>query len=131
MAIADKSTMYTGFSRVLKPGGMLVTQEPVAGKNTPPHYPLMWANDPTTDLVVDPATLRSMMSAAGLVESEWRLIVPPPSAPTPAPTLPPAHHVFMIIMGAERLRSIIAAADRNQEEERTALVHAVCHKPVT
>lgn len=130
MAIADKSTMYTGFHRVLKPGGMLVTQEPVAGKNTPPYYPLMWANDPTTDLVVDPATLRSMIRAAGLVETEWRLIVPPPAAPTPTPTLPPAHHVFMIIMGAERLRAIIDAAGRNQEEERTALVHAVCHKPV-
>ena len=46
MNIADKARLYAGFRRVLRSGGRLVTQEPVAGPVRPPVYPVMWADDP-------------------------------------------------------------------------------------
>ena len=45
MNIADKERLYAGFHRVLKTGGVLAFQEPMAGSVQPPIYPLMWARD--------------------------------------------------------------------------------------
>ena len=43
MNIEDKVALYSGFHRVLRPGGLLVMQEPMAGPVDPPLYPMMWA----------------------------------------------------------------------------------------
>ncbi len=48
MNIADKERLYAGFRRVVRPGGRLVTQEPMSGPVQPPIYPLMWSPDPST-----------------------------------------------------------------------------------
>ena len=50
MNIADKERLYAGFARVLRPGGLLAFQEPMAGPVQPPIFPVMWAPDATTSI---------------------------------------------------------------------------------
>ncbi len=45
MNIRDKERLYAGFARVLRRGGLLVTQEPMAGPVQPVVFPVMWAGD--------------------------------------------------------------------------------------
>src|SRR4051794_4177737 len=47
MQIEDKARLYSEFHRVLKPGGRLAIQEPMAGPVQPMIYPVMWAPDPS------------------------------------------------------------------------------------
>ncbi len=63
MNIADKEALYAGFHRMLRPGGTLTFQEPTAGSNTPPHYPLMWADDPSISFLRAPAEMRALVAA--------------------------------------------------------------------
>ena len=50
MNIADKERLYAGFHRVLRPGGLLALQEPMAGPVQPVIYPVMWARDAVHEL---------------------------------------------------------------------------------
>ena len=45
MNLADKEHLYGGFHRVLRPGGLLAIQEPMAGPAGPIIFPVMWARD--------------------------------------------------------------------------------------
>jgi MPBQ/MSBQ methyltransferase len=122
MNIADKAGLYTGFRRVLRPGGRLVTQEPMAGPVQPPIYPLMWADDPDTDHIRPPDEIRATIHGAGFTELEWsevRVGAPAPDAPRPA------HTVQSLVMGEWRVGEIMRASRRNEDEDRVVLVHAV------
>jgi SAM-dependent methyltransferase len=129
MNIANKEALYRGFHRVLLPGGLLAFQEPMAGDVTPPHYPLMWADDPSTSFLLPPDDLRATVAAAGFEELEWHFVTESTSSGT-TPT-PPAHAVQLLVMGPERLAAIQAAGRRNVEERRVSMVHAVFRRPQT
>lgn len=123
MNIADKETLYRGFHRVLRPGGLLAFQEPLAGDVTPPHFPLMWADDPSTSFLLPSDELRTTVAAAGFEEVAWQFVTESTSSGTAPP--PPPHAVQLLVMGPERLAAIQAAGRRNVEEGRVAMVHAV------
>src|SRR5438445_12104228 len=61
MNIGDKERLYAGFARVLRPGGLLAFQEPMAGPVQPPIFPVMWAPD----------AMRAVMEATGFRVSAW------------------------------------------------------------
>ncbi len=72
MSIADKARLYAGLHHVLRAGGRLALQEPVAGPVQPPIYPLMWARDPSdASLLVTPAELRAHIERAGFTVRTW------------------------------------------------------------
>lgn len=122
MNIADKAGLYAGFHRVVRPGGRLVTQEPMAGPVQPPDYPQMWADDPSTDHIRPPDEMRAVIEAAGFTVLEWSDVWidrPPPDAPRPA------HTVQSLVMGDDRVAEIMRASRRNQNEGRVVMVHAV------
>src|SRR5438874_27843 len=59
MNIADKERLYGGFARALRPGGLLVIQEPMAGPVQPVVFPVMWARDASASFLRAPAKATS------------------------------------------------------------------------
>jgi len=122
MNIEDKERLYAGFHRVVAPGGLLVTQEPMSGPVQPPIYPLMWAPDATTDFLRPPDEMRLVIVAAGFQAISWDEVAigpPPPGRP------PPAHTIQALVMGDDRVAEIQRASRRNEDEGRIVMVHAV------
>jgi ubiquinone/menaquinone biosynthesis C-methylase UbiE len=125
MNIADKSALYRGFWRVLKPGGCLAQLEPVAGAVQPPHFPLMWASEPSGSHLLTAEALRRVILESGFVERYWNSAVQCPEAAAPAPAT--AITIQQLIMG-ERLPAIQEARKRNAAEDRLRSILAVCER---
>lgn len=122
MNIADKERLYAGFHRVIRPGGMLVTQEPMTGPERPPIYPLMWAPDPATDFLRGPDEMRALIEAVGFQVRAWGEVAIGPAKPG---VTPPRHTVQALVMGDERVNEIMRASRRNEDEHRIVMIHAV------
>lgn len=123
MNIEDKEALYRGIHRVLVPGGALAFQEPVAGPNAPPHYPLMWADDASISFLLPPGDLRALVTDIGfdeVVAEDSTAATTSSSAPPPPP-----HAVQRLVMGDERLAAVAAAGRRNIAEGRIGSIHAV------
>jgi len=125
MNIEDKETLVAGFRRVLRPGGKLVFQEPMAGPVQPPLFPLMWARDATTNFLRTPVQMRSMLEDAGFRVVAWE----DATAETSGGKAPSrGTSIQALVMGAE-LAAIAAAGRRNRDENRIVMVQAVCELP--
>jgi len=121
MNIEAKATLYSGFHRVLRPGGLLVLQEPMAGPVDPPIYPMMWARDPGSSFLRRPAEMLALIEDAGFTARAWDdVTVETAGSGGPVPT----HSIQRIVMG-EALEDIIRAGNRNREEHRIVMVQAV------
>lgn len=124
MNIADKAALYAGFHRVLRPGGLLATQEPMAGPVEPTIFPLMWARDAGSSFLRRPPEMLALIEAAGFTASAWDDVTTE-TAGSSAPV--PAHSIQRIVMG-ETLDEIIRAGHRNREEGRLVMVQAVFNR---
>jgi predicted methyltransferase len=126
MNIAAKERLYAGFHRVLRPGGLLALQEPMAGPVQPPIFPLMWARDAVTSFLRTPEEMRALIEAAGFHMRAWNDVTARPARPNaPARPLP---IIARLVMGDE-LAAITRAEQRNRDEGRTVMVHAVFNRP--
>ncbi len=123
MNIADKERLYAGFHRVLRPGGLLALQEPMAGPVQPPVFPLMWASDASTSFLRTPAEMRALIARASFVERTWDDVTAETAGPPTADGIP-AHSAQRLIMGAA-LDAILQANHRNRTEGRLISVQAV------
>jgi SAM-dependent methyltransferase len=121
MNIADKRRLYAGFHRVLRPGGRLAVQEPMAGPVDPPIFPLMWARDAGASFLRPPAEMLGLNEDVGFTALAWDDVTAE-TAGTSAPA--PAHSIQRIVMGVG-LEEIVAAGHRNREEGRIVMVQAV------
>jgi len=127
MGIADKARLYAGFHRVLRAGGRVATQEPMAGPVQPPIYPLMWARDPSGgSFLATPAELRAHIERAGFTVRVWEDVSAEFAGPPTAEAIPP-HTAQRIIMG-EALDDIIRANHRNRVEGRILSVQAILQR---
>lgn len=124
MNVADKPRLYAGFQRVLRRGGWLAIQEPMAGPVEPPIFPLMWARDAGSSFLRRPAEMLALIEAAGFTVSAWDDVTAE-TAGTSAPA--PAHSIQRIVMG-EALDEISRAGHRNREEGRIVMVQAVFNR---
>src|SRR5262245_5918960 len=127
MNIADKERLYAGFHRVLRPGGMLAFQEPMAGPTGPPILSLMWARDASQRFLRSPGEMRALIEAAGFRVRVWDDVTAEASVATPAAVLPP-YSIAKLVMG-DQLDAIMQAGQRNREERRTLTLQAVCDRP--
>jgi SAM-dependent methyltransferase len=126
MNIADKDRLYAGFARALRPGGRLVTQEPMAGPVQPVVYPVMWARDASGSFLRGPDEMRAAMETAGFRVLEWEDVTDGITGPASADAIP-AHAAARIIMG-DALDAIMRAGQRNRVERRIAMIQAVLER---
>jgi SAM-dependent methyltransferase len=120
MNIEDKARLYTGFHRVLRPGGRLAIQEPMAGPVEPPIYPMMWARDPASSFLRRPAEMLALIEGAGFTAEAWDDVTAE-TAGSGGPV--PEHSIQRIVMGAA-LEEIVRAGVRNREEHRIVMIQA-------
>src|SRR6266498_3134866 len=71
MNIPDKERLYAGFARMLRPGGLLALQEPMAGPVQPVVFPVMWARDAAASFLRAPGEMRAVIEAAGFQVRAW------------------------------------------------------------
>ena len=125
MNIAAKERLYEGFHRVLRPGGLLTFQEPMAGPVQPPIFPLMWARDPKTSFLRTPEEMRALIEAAGFRTRAWDDATADRARASAAR---PARGIRELVMGDE-LGAIGHASQRNRDEGRLVAVQAVFDRP--
>ena len=119
MNIADKESLYAGFHRVLKSGGVLALGEPMAGPVQPVVFPLMWAVDARTSFLRTPWEMRALIEATGFEMRAWNDVTPQP--PLPQAVTPTAASstigIHDIVMG-DSIDAIAQASSLNRIEER-------------
>jgi SAM-dependent methyltransferase len=123
MNVADKHRLYRGFHRVLRPGGRLAIQEPMAGPVQPVIFPLMWARDASASFLGTPAHMRRLIEAAGFRARAWDDVTAE-TAGAATGAAAPAHSIQRIVMGAA-LDDIVRAGHENREGHRIVMVQAV------
>lgn len=123
MNIADKESLYAGLSRVLRRGGMLALQEPMAGPVQPVVFPLMWARDASMNFLRTPDEMREVIEAAGFKSRAWEDVTADMAGPSSGAAIPP-HAIQRIVMG-NALDEIVRAGQKNRDEGRIVMVHAV------
>jgi sarcosine/dimethylglycine N-methyltransferase len=123
MNIAAKERLYAGFARLLRPGGLLVIQEPMAGPAQPPIFPLMWARDATQSFLRPPAEMRALIEAAGFFARAWEDVTAELAGPSTGAAVP-AHSIARIVMG-DAIDDITRAGQRNRGEGRVVMIQAV------
>ncbi len=127
MNIANKEGLYAGFHRVLRPGGLLAIQEPMAGPVEPLVYPVMWARDSSLSHLRAPAAMRAVIEATGFRGRAWDDVTAETAGPSTGAAIPP-HSIQRLVMG-DAIDAIIAAGHRNREERRLVSVQAVFERP--
>lgn len=127
MNIADKEGLYAGFHRVLRPGGLLALQEPMAGPVQPVIYPVMWARDASTSFLRTPDAMRAVIEAAGFRARAWEDMTGETAGPATGAAIP-AHSIARLVMG-DAIDAIVAAGHRNQDERRIVSIQAVFERP--
>jgi ubiquinone/menaquinone biosynthesis C-methylase UbiE len=127
MNIADKEQLYAGFQRVMRSGGTLALQEPMAGPVQPPIFPVMWAREPAGSFLRAPAEMRTLVQRAGFEIRVWDDVTAETAGPGAGAAIP-AHSVQRLVMG-EALETIIRTGQRNREEGRIVMVQAVFARP--
>jgi SAM-dependent methyltransferase len=123
MNIAAKERLYDGFHRVLRPGGRLVLQEPMAGPVQPPIFPVMWARDAATNFLLTPMDMRVLIEAAGFRVCDWEDVTAEIAGSGPD-SAAPAYSISSLVMG-DALVAITRASRRNRDEGRIVMVQAV------
>jgi SAM-dependent methyltransferase len=126
MNIADKERLYVGFHCVLRPGGRLAFQEPMAGPVQPLIFPTMWAREAATSFLRTPEEMRALIEAAGFRSHAWEVMAALPGLAPGAPVT--AHNIYHLVMG-DAMTAITRAGDRNRDEGRMVTVQAVFDRP--
>jgi SAM-dependent methyltransferase len=127
MNISDKERLYEGFHRVLRPGGLLALQEPMAGPVQPLVFPVMWARDPSASFLRPPAAVREVIERAGFRMRAWDDVTAETAGPMTGASIP-AHSIQRLVMG-DAIDGIIRAGHQNREEHRLVSIQAVFERP--
>ena len=126
MNIADKERLYSEFQRLLRPGGLLAIQEPMAGPNQPPMFPLMWSRDGTNHFLRPPEEMRTLIESTGFRCLKWVEVTGQKDSPR---ATTPTHTIQSLVMGREQLELIRSIGERNEAEKRLVMFQGVFEKP--
>jgi len=133
MNVEDKLSWLRETCRVLKPGGRAVLYEVCGGKNTPPYFPVPWAQDSSMSFLVPPDRFRDVITSAGFDIAVWkdktdlaRKAFAQVKEPVGEPTLP-VLGVYMLV--GNDIATKAYNLHRNLEEDRVSLIETVAVKP--
>ena len=124
MNITDKEQLYAGFHKVLRGGGILAFQEPMAGPIQPLVFPVMWAADQAGSFLRPPAEMRVVIEAAGFASRQWRDVtkeIPARRGAVPRESIP-------FLIKGDGMDAITLSGQRNESEGRLVHVQAVFEK---
>jgi len=132
MNIENKQQLFREIRRVLRPDGIFVLYEIIAGQSSPIHLPVPWAGDSTINFLVTPEEYRSMLKESGFKELVWKDVSPislewgrglmTNMASRPKDASPPLG--LNLLMGettAPKVKNMVL----NMEEDRVRVVQAV------
>jgi ubiquinone/menaquinone biosynthesis C-methylase UbiE len=126
MNIPDKERLYAGFARVLRPGGLLALQEPMAGPVQPILFPVMWARDAGSSFLRAPGEMRRVIEAAGFQVRAWDDVTAEAAGPSTG-AASPAHSIQRIVMG-DAVDAIARSGQKNRDEGRIVMIQAVLER---
>ncbi|MCB1884668.1 MAG: class I SAM-dependent methyltransferase [Geminicoccaceae bacterium] len=132
MNIPDKAQAYREAHRVLKAGGSFTLYDVLQGDGGPVHFPVPWAREPSISHLVTPQEWKGLLGGAGFEVVSWRDTTAAgrdwfaemnrrmqESGPPPVS--------FALLSGPE-IAEMARNQQRNLEENRIALVEAVCRR---
>jgi len=127
MNIADKRSLYSEASRVLKPGGRFAFQEMTAGDAETIYFPLPWASDPADNFLISVEVMHSMLDKSGftaeiLEDVSDMILNGPPVNVTPTAT---AQTQLGLSVFVDNLALKAGNARRSLEEGRVRFVRGV------
>lgn len=132
MNVGDKLSWLKETYRVLKPGGRALFYEVCAGKNTPQHFPVPWAQDSSMSYLVSPEVFRDLIVSAGFEIVVWEdktdlaqaafANVPEPVGEPKLPVL----GVYMLV--GNDIGTKAYNLHRNLDEDRVSLIETAVMK---
>ena len=132
MNIEDKLSWLEETHRVLKAGGRVVLYEVCGNKNTPPYFPVPWAQDSSMSFLVPPEAFRDVITNAGFDIEVWndkidlaQMAFAAVEEPRGEPKLP-ALGVYLLV--GKDISTKAYNLRRNLDEERVSLIETVAIK---
>ena len=125
MQIQDKDALYQEFFRVLRPGGLLATQEPMAGPVQPLMFPVTWARDASESFLRRPEEMRSSMEKAGFQVKVWEDVTD--LATGGENKKGPDSTIQGLVIG-DNLAAVSEASRINRVEGRAVMVQAILRR---
>ena len=133
MNVEDKLSWLKETYRVLKPGGRAVLYEVCGGKNSPPYFPVPWAQDSSMSFLVPPESFRAVITAAGFDITVWndktdlaQKAFANAKEPVGEPNLP-VLGVYLLV--GNDIQTKAYNLHRNLDDERVSLIETVAVKP--
>lgn len=132
MNVEDKLSWMKETCRVLKPGGRAIIYEVCGNKNTPPHFPVPWAQDASMSFLIPPDAFRKVIESAGFDIVHWQdktdlaqKAFANAKEPVGEPSLP-VLGVYMLV--GNDIQTKAWNLHRNLDEERVSLIETVAVK---
>jgi len=133
MNVEDKLGWLKETWRVLKPGGRAVLYEVCGNKNTPPYFPVPWAQDSSMSFLVPPESFRDVITSAGFDIEVWndrtdlaQKAFANAKEPVGEPDLP-VLGVYLLVGNDIQTKGY--NLHRNLDEERVSLIETLAVKP--
>lgn len=133
MNVEDKLSWLEETYRVLRPGARAVLYEVCGNKNTPPYFPVPWAQDSSMSFLVPPKSFRDVITSAGFAIAVWndktagaQQAFASVAEPVGEPVLP---ILGVHLLVGNDIKTKAYNLHRNLDEERVSLIEAVAVKP--